>query len=84
MTRNRNKHQIEHDETFTAYKSLHYHRHQMAVTVSKSATENWLLLNKEMGTSVWGFIHSCLVEKVLMPNILFIHKTMLTNRHIKE
>lgn len=40
MTRNRNKHQREHDETFTVYKSLHYYGHQMAVTVSKSVAEN--------------------------------------------
>lgn len=87
MTRNRNKHQREHNETFTAYKSLHYYRHQMAVTVSKSVSENWLHLDRELGISVWGLIHKSLVEKSLMSSILFfflIHKTMLTNRHIKE
>lgn len=57
----------------------------MAVTVSKSVAENWLHLDKELGTSVQGFSHSSLVEKSLMSSILFfIHKTMLTNRHIEE
>lgn len=45
----------------------------MAVTVSKSVAENWLHLDKEMGTSVWGFIHNCSVEKSLMSSILFLY-----------
>lgn len=43
----------------------------MAVTVSKSVAENWLHLDRELGTYVWGFIHNSLVEKSLMSSILF-------------